>query len=929
MTIFSVLDAVFIGPLKLIFEIIYKIANDLIGHPGFAIIFLSLVMNILVLPLYRRADAMQEASRDIEAKLARGVAHIKKTFSGDERMMILQTYYRQNDYKPTNALNGSVSLLLEIPFFMAAYQFLSHVTILEGVPLGPIKDLSVPDGMIVIFGFSINFLPILMTLINVVSSAIYLKGFPLKTKIQLYGMAAFFLVFLYTSPSALVFYWTLNNLFSLVKTVFYKLKNPKKVLKYLCAVTGAASFALGIIYNNDAAYRKEFLVVIGLVLELPLVLSLISAALSKVIKQTKQTPEYTPNRKSFILSSVFMSVLVGVLIPSAYISASPQEYVDFSYFHDPRWYIASSACTAVGFFLVWFGVFYWLASPKGKVYFERGMWVVCGLSIINYMFFGTGLGVISSTLKYENGIVFSLNENVINAAVVIALAALLLFVSVKFKKITSMVLAVTIVAVGGMSALNVMTVASSVKELKLNESENTPGFSLSRNGKNVVVIMLDRAMGEYVPYLFNEKPELEEKFSGFVYYENVISFGGFTNFGTPALLGGYEYTPIEMNKRDSEALVTKHNEALKVMPVLFDQNGYDVTVCDPVYANYQWIPDISVFDTEPGISKYITKGYFGDPAYKQTVIDNTRRNFFLFGLMKSAPALLQPALYDDGQYNQLRGTGASAQLSGQTIHSMTSSTGMSASFVDPYNVLLNLGNMTEVTDKGENTFLLLTNDVTHDPMMLQEPEYVPAAEVNNEEYERENADRFTLDGKTLKMEDSLQIIHYQTNMAAMIALGEWFDQLRESGVYDNTRIILVSDHGRPLWHRDDLTYDTGSEVHDLEFYYPLLMVKDFDSSDGFVTSEEFMTNADVPTIASAGLIDNPKNPFTGKDINSDEKYAHDQIVIVSDDFNVATNNKNTFLPAKWASVSGDMRDKNNWQFYSVPSVLKEHALPQQ
>ena len=32
---------------------------------------------------------------------------------------------------------------------------------------------------------------------------------------QLYTMALFFLVFLYTSPAGLVFYWTLNNLFSL------------------------------------------------------------------------------------------------------------------------------------------------------------------------------------------------------------------------------------------------------------------------------------------------------------------------------------------------------------------------------------------------------------------------------------------------------------------------------------------------------------------------------------------------------------------------------------------------------------------------------------------------------------------------------------------------------------------------------------------
>jgi len=206
MSFLDILITLFIGPLKLVFEIIFAIAHRFTGHPGLAIVVLSLIMNILVLPLYRRADAMQEEARDIDEKLRDGVAHIKKTFSGDERMMILQTYYRQNNYKPSQALNGSVSLLLEIPFFMAAYQFLSHLDVLNGVSFGPIADMGAPDGLLVIGGIAINLLPVLMTLINVVSSAIYLKGFPLKTKIQLYAMAAFFLVFLYKLPAYLVFY---------------------------------------------------------------------------------------------------------------------------------------------------------------------------------------------------------------------------------------------------------------------------------------------------------------------------------------------------------------------------------------------------------------------------------------------------------------------------------------------------------------------------------------------------------------------------------------------------------------------------------------------------------------------------------------------------------------------------------------------------
>ena len=122
----SMLYSFFLTPIQMIFELIYSLAYRSMGSdPGLVIIALSLAMNLLVLPLYRRADAMQEEERVLEAKLHDGVAHIKKTFHGDERTMILQTYYRQNNYSPLYVLRSAVSLLLEIPFFIAAYRFLS------------------------------------------------------------------------------------------------------------------------------------------------------------------------------------------------------------------------------------------------------------------------------------------------------------------------------------------------------------------------------------------------------------------------------------------------------------------------------------------------------------------------------------------------------------------------------------------------------------------------------------------------------------------------------------------------------------------------------------------------------------------------------------------------------------------------------------
>jgi len=915
MSFFTILETLLLGPLKLLFEVIFQLANRFVNHPGLSIIFLSLIMNILVLPLYRRADAMQEEARDMDAKLHDGVAHIKKVFSGDEKMMILQTYYRQNHYKPTSALNGSVSLLLEIPFFMAAYQFLAHLEVLNGVSLGPITDLGAPDAMLLVGGVAINVLPVVMTLINVVSSAIYLKGFPLKTKIQLYGMALFFLVFLYESPAGLVFYWTLNNVFSLVKTIFYKLKNPRKVLGVLTSIVGIVAFGYGMFfYGFDAIKRKAFFVGIGIILQLPSVLPHIRA------KVNIQISNGEPNKKQFLIGSLFLTVLIGLVIPSTYIAASPQEYVDVTLFHHPLWYLASSVSMAAGTFLVWMRVFYWLANREGKVLFDKIIWIACGVTVVNYMFFGTDLGVLSSTLQYDNDVVFARKEQLINLVVVLLVAIGLYYVVTKWNKLVTPILLTAVIAFGAMSAMNVVKTKQSIEKINMEQNSGELSIQLSKEGKNVVVIMLDRAIGGYLPYFMQEKPELKEQFAGFTYYSNTISFGGHTNFAAPALLGGYEYTPVEMNKRSEKSLVSKHNEALKVMPVLFSQNGFDVTVSDPPYANYEWIPDLSIYDEYPEIKAYNSIGHFSSQEDKEEAIALNHRNFFCFSVMKSMPLCVQPTIYYKGTYNR-----AYVSNTTQIMKSLTIAEGKSSAFMDSYNVLTNLPNITRVSEDENNTFLFMNNELTHEPMMLQEPEYIPSENVDNTQFYMNKTERFTLDGRTLGMDNQQQIRHYQTNMCALLQLGSWFNYLREHDVYDNTRIVIVSDHGLGLYQFNELMAGAGEDNYqDVETYYPLLLVKDFDGKE-FVRSDEFMTNADVPVLATQDLLDEPINPFTGKVINDSEKTAHDQFVIMSEDWDVDENNGNVFLPSPWASVRDSLWSKSNWKFIEKKIVLDEHG----
>ena len=107
--------------------------------------------------------------------------------------------------------------------------------------------------------------------------------------------------------------------------------------------------------------------------------------------------------------------------------------------------------------------------------------------------------------------------------------------------------------------------------------------------------------------------------------------------------------------------------------------------------------------------------------------------------------------------------------------------------------------------------------------------------------------------------------------------------------------------------------DDGSDLYkDTESYNPLLLIKDF-NAHGFTTDEQLMSNADVPTISFEGLVENPVNPFTGKPINNDEKYAHPQKILTEhfadelDEFSITK-----LTDGLWLQVEKDMRDPNNW-----------------
>ncbi|PTX42618.1 YidC/Oxa1 family membrane protein insertase [Christiangramia gaetbulicola] len=210
--------------LKNILEFFY----DITFSYGWSIILLSLATQIIMLPLFWIADKIQDLEKARKDRMQPALDSIKNVQNKQEKYHYTREIYRKNNYSPFYSLTGLVGLLIQIPFFLAAYWLLLDYYPLIGISFGPISDLSQPDELLLIAGISINILPFLMTFANLLAAYFYTKNQDKSEKIQLVVIAIVFLVLLYNLSAALVLFWTMNNIFAIGKNWFLlRIKSTK------------------------------------------------------------------------------------------------------------------------------------------------------------------------------------------------------------------------------------------------------------------------------------------------------------------------------------------------------------------------------------------------------------------------------------------------------------------------------------------------------------------------------------------------------------------------------------------------------------------------------------------------------------------------------------------------------------------------------
>ncbi len=218
--------------------LLLQLINSLIGNFGLAILILTVIVRILLLPISARATISMLKMRKIKPELKR----IKTMHANDKTKLNkeVMALFKKNGVTP---MAGLLPSIMQIPIFFSLYKVLSITIEMRHAPFyGWIKDLSAkdPTNIFTLFGMlnwsppqllCIGILPVMLCITMVIQQKMNnpYQSYD-STQADVIKMMPYIFLFLFASfPAGLVLYWVWNNLLSIIQQlVITKMKFRKE-----------------------------------------------------------------------------------------------------------------------------------------------------------------------------------------------------------------------------------------------------------------------------------------------------------------------------------------------------------------------------------------------------------------------------------------------------------------------------------------------------------------------------------------------------------------------------------------------------------------------------------------------------------------------------------------------------------------------------
>lgn len=954
-------------------------AHDLTGSWGASLVLLSLAVNIALIPVYHLAETWQEAERAVQRTMAPKLGEIREVFTGRERWMYTRALYRLHGYSPAYALRTSFGLLIQIPFFFAAYHLLNAAPELAGASWLFLKDLARPDGLISLNGMHINLLPFVMTAVNLLSAAVYTTRLTRREKVQLYGLAALFLVLLYPSSAALLVYWTCNNLFSLGKNLVYthfvyaKMEAaaephtpelpqrtstpPEPASSFLrwadlviaLLAIGAFFCALSLRKRNGLDFFSlsmagTALVFIGSALGLRLLALrrgidphdggiarrygifpiVIACAVSLCVwkltsfKKIADLPSWTffliractiglltgwvlarePLQRIFRRLAVFGETQIGTKTASPLFLSSTVVMVVLVcwytpatlYASDPNFFYETFAALfgkltfRGGVFLVVCGVVFHRCHARMKPFLAL-VWAWTALAALLFAFAAVGdYGTMDEFILQDPGPLKTRLAFLVDLAVALAAAAILWWACRRKTGPRTLAALLQGAALGLclMTAYQGITAPHSENASYEEATSRLPDyndelFGFTRTGTNTLVIMHDMFTGSHMERILAMSPELNQSLDGFTWYRDTLAPGATTLLSVSAILGGEAYTPTAINARRDRPLREEIQKAFATLPDIFAPRGYSVALASvdglvpSLFETMCPAAPATLVVGESVITAYT--GYWREKMGLPSPLPESRAPFMgSVGLFRAAPWTIRDHIYFDGSW-----------LNTQTvIHNFSEG---------PYAMLDVLPDVANA-DQDRNTLKYITSMVAHYPWRLNEA----CMPVNHNPSYTVGEDRVIHE-------------HVVNERCALLALARWFEWMKREGVYDNTQIIMVSDHDGNDSPRFGKAFDEFRARHVPWKPDALLLVKQRNSRGTLRVDDRPMSSADIVPLICAE--DGPCPGITYPDPLQDSKSP--RVRIHSSGLASIRRHADDHFRTTDYRVTGSMSERDNWE----------------
>lgn len=846
-------------PIELLLLTIFNFSYSLTSNYGISLLIMSIVITVGTYPLYYLADIWKEKELIVQNKMKDDLNKISNAFTGQKKFYLTQTTYRIHNYKSWYAFRTSLGILIQIPFFFAAYNVLSTYTGYSGKSFLFIKDLSQPDAL---FG-SINFLPFLMTFFNVISSIIFTKSLKFKDNSQQFILAIIFLLFLYNSPAALLLYWTSNNFLSIFKSIIKLLISHKRLnleftplkeispIKFLIYLLCLFTCCLYICENtNYTKFVQLFIFVLFLIslsynffvlklkFKLKNVISTILYLIGIFLYITKIIPSLNSTFKTILLFYGCFNIFITLFTIKTNVFDIKNEIIITSciillftillpvdiYIHNiSEFNISFSSILTKCLITLLILLGFYLAIKKFLFKDSSFLLIVALFCLLSYLFynfiFKIDFGLLSEFSFQKDYLITQKNLwlYIKDFLILFLIIYLEKYLISNKKNIINIIVFSICIYFSFSILLQVKKIFNDTNYTNSsNETNSTVTISqniFSKNKKNVIYIMSDMMNGNYFERYITENPEAKKELEGFIWYKDTLSIASATINSLPSMLAGPDYTPEEFNKQNRTYKDYIKEGVLDYWKGIIDSNYTVKNITEWNALNVQ---------TELINSGYNSNQYtINDqrdyvPLYCEKhniTLNNSNSKIKLIQLLpifQTSPILLKKYIYDNGLWNDSR-----LQINARREFSLV---GLSC-----FDLFTDLS---QVEKTQQNQFLYILSSLTHDSFGINKN-----GELISKKNELYDNDLPYYSAK--KFLDELRIII------------RW---LKANDIYNNTMIIVCSDHGNyakdnPLCN--SFTSLSSELKTDLSRCYPVLLTKDFNQTNNFVISESLMQNSDI------------------------------------------------------------------------------------